>query len=90
MDIIRYLRKNGPMLSSSIKKKLLELGFSETAARQRISRLGKDALFPVLKLPANLFPKRSSFLYLQEHESTAKFFLNLVSALKATNSVHYA
>ena len=39
MDIIELLKKSGPMLSSSIKKMLLDDGFSDEAARQKISSL---------------------------------------------------
>ena len=60
-------------------------GYSEDAARQKISRDGKQ----IIRLQANLFPKRTSFLYLKEHENTGIFFENLFTALKTTNSIHY-
>ena len=85
MDIIELLKKSGPMLSSSIKKMLLDDGFSDEAARQKISRAGKQ----VKTLQGNLFPRRTSFLYLEVHENTPEFFGNLVAALKETNSIHY-
>ncbi len=85
MDIIELLKKSGPMLSSSIKKMLLDDGFSDEAARQKISRAGKQ----VKTLQGNLFPRRTSFLYLEVHENTPEFFENLVAALKETNSIHY-
>ncbi len=85
MDIKELLKKNGPMLSSSIKKIMLDAGFSDEAARQKISRAGKQ----VKTLQGNLFPQRTSFLYLEVHENTTEFFENLVAALKETNSILY-
>jgi hypothetical protein len=85
MDIINLLEANGPMLSSSIKKKLLNAGLSDVAARQQMSRVSKQ----IKKLPGNFFPCRAAFLYLKSHENTDKFFENLIFALKETNSVHF-
>lgn len=85
MDIKELLKKSGPMLSSSIKERLLASGISDEAARQKISRVSKQ----VKKLHGNLFPRRASFFYLENHENTAEFFENLVAALKETSSIHY-
>ena len=85
MDIKELLKKNGPMLSSSIKEKMFNAGFSDEAARQKISRAGKQ----VKTLHGNLLPRRTSFLYLEGHENTTEFFENLFAALKETNSIHY-
>lgn len=86
MDIIKLLKTNGPMLSSSIKEKLLEAGLSDDAARKRISRDSNK----VKTLYGNLFPRRASFLYLESHENTDQFFENLIIELKEANSVHYS
>ena len=86
MNIIDLLDKRGPMLSSSIKVALISTGMSDDAARQVISRTRKN----VKRLGGNLFPKRTSFIYLEKHINTSIFFENLVNALKETNSAHYS
>ncbi|MEW6615823.1 MAG: hypothetical protein AB1401_10205 [Thermodesulfobacteriota bacterium] len=85
MDIKELLKKNGPMLSSSIKQTILASGLSDEAARKQISRVSKQ----VKKLHVKLFPRRAYFFYLEDQENTTKFFENLVAALKETNSIHY-
>lgn len=67
----------GPSLSSDLIEKLLKMGFSHAAARQRISR-ARD----VKRLEGVTFPNRAQFLFLHRQAGKREFFENLVLALK--------
>ena len=56
MDIIELLKKTGHAFFVN-KKMMLDAGFSDEAARQKISRAG----IQVKTLQGNLLPRRTSF-----------------------------
>lgn len=68
------LRRHGPCLSTTLSNILRrEYGLSEEAARQRVSRGGKD----IYKLKSLPFPHRAYFVYLREHYQKKEYFTNL-------------
>ncbi len=72
------LKKNGPMLSSSIINELTKVGLSPAAARQRVSR----AKAPVTRLGTMKFKNNALFYYLSEHYKSALYWERLQSELK--------
>ena len=85
MDIENILDLFGPVRSSKIKARLLNSGFTEEAARKKISR----ASHKVKKLDCIQFPNREAFLYLEAQQNSETFISNLLEALNETNAIHY-
>jgi hypothetical protein len=83
-DIERILDDDGPSRSAAVASKLIDLGMSAEAARQRISR----ARPPVRKFPIPLLPKNEAFLYLDDQRTTEQMWSNFVRDLRETNSVY--
>lgn len=80
----QYLKKNGPSLSSEISEHLAKkYQLSPAAARQRVSRSGKN----IFRLELN-FPRRAKFLFLKEQAGTGHYWGRLEEALLATNSAY--
>ena len=83
INIQSILETNGPMLSSEIKKVLIESnGLSDEAARKQISRVKGI----VRKLKSFTFPKNEGFLFLNSQYKTPIFYEKLYAALLRTNS----
>lgn len=85
MNVFDIISSKGPMLSSTLKNYLCSNGYSDQAARQVISRTGKN----VRRLDGITFPKREKFFYLEKQYNTSEFFEAFLNALKETNSVHF-
>ncbi len=86
-SIQAILKKNGPCRSSVVVGHLAKKGtLSELAARQRLSRAGRD----VVRFPVQLLPNKEKFVYLKGQERTEKFWVNLLTALREVNSVYAA
>ncbi|MGV8953120.1 MAG: hypothetical protein ACOH2M_18625, partial [Cypionkella sp.] len=83
-DLIeKYLRTNGPALSSKISEYLAEeLGLSPEAARKRVSRAAGE----VKKLAYVTFPRKARYMYLEQHFGAPWYWDNLIAALVETNS----
>lgn len=82
--ILKYLKTNGPSLSSDVSKHLvLEYGVSDAAARQQVSRVAGD----VLKLDLS-FPKNAKFLFTRDQSGTGAYWNNLEETLHKTNSIY--
>ena len=78
----QFLKVNGPSLSTDISEHLVqELNITSAAARQRVSREGKE----LLRLD-RFFPRNAKFLYLQEQAGSFNYWQNLEQALLKTNS----
>ncbi len=83
-SIEKYLKKNGPSLSSEISEFLVNIyKISPAAARQRVSRGSKS----ILRLELS-FPRRAKFLFLKEQLGTEKYWWRLEQALLDTNSAY--
>ncbi|MHA6645695.1 hypothetical protein [Mesorhizobium sp. A623] len=86
VSVTQYLHDHGPSRSSLIVGALQADGVSAEAARQRVSR----AVQPIRRFPIPLFPKRESFLYLQEDRNSERFWHNFLRDLRASNAVYAA
>ena len=87
-NIIEILNNKGGMLSSDLSDELVNQGFSEVAARKKISRCCNSSNGMVLRLPYLTFPHRAKFVYLREEGYSERFYSNLYDALNKTNSVY--
>lgn len=87
-DIIEILNRNGGMLTSDLSAELVKRGYSEVAARQKISRSYYSSNGQILKLPYLTFPHRAKFAYLKNEGYSERFYNNLYNALNKTNSVY--
>ena len=87
-NIIEILNNKGGMLSSDLSDELVNQGFSEVAARKKISRCCNSSNSMVLRLPYLIFPHRAKFVYLREEGYSERFYSNLYDALNKTNSVY--
>lgn len=83
-DIETYLFTRGPMTSSALKKVLMDIGMSDEAARQRISRVGGE----VMRFRYFPLPKRESFLYVAKDFNSRQFWNRLLSAHIEANTVY--
>ncbi|WP_261384434.1 nuclease-related domain-containing protein [Shewanella algae] len=82
--VTQYLKQNGPSLSSEVSEHLVEKNrLTPAAARQRVSRGGKD----ILRLELN-FPRRAKFLFLKEQAGTGLYWGRLEKALLVSNSAY--
>jgi hypothetical protein len=80
----QFLKQNGPSLSSEITADLVKTrGLSPEAARQRVSRTGKD----VLRLDLS-FPKRAKFLFLKDQAGSGHYWERLEQALLSSKSAY--
>lgn len=84
-SILNLLTRRGPLASSEIKKYLIQLGASETSARQQISRASRDR---IKKFTSIQLPKREAFLYLEEQYGSQQFWENLYQAHIKSNTVY--
>lgn len=78
------LHKYGPSPSSKLKRELLNLGFSDEAARQKISRSRHN----IRRLTSLPLPKREAFLYLDQQYGSPIFWNNLLHAHIESNSAY--
>lgn len=77
--IVEILKKDGPCLSSKLAAKLTEAyGITPEAARKRVSRLSVPGVKKLKHLP---FPKRASFIYLQQQYASNKYWNYLYDAI---------
>jgi hypothetical protein len=82
ITIQNLLETNGPMLSSEVKRILIESnGLNDDAARQQISRANGE----IRKLTSFKFPRNEYFLFLNNQYKTSVFYENLYAALLSTN-----
>lgn len=87
-DVIEILNNNGGMLTSDLSEELVKKGYSEVAARQKISRSYHSSKGQILKLSYLTFPHRAKFAYLKDEGYSERFYNNLYNALNKTNSVY--
>lgn len=85
MDSIEtFLEYNGPALSSTVAKHLVDsCGMSSVQARQRVSRAKH-----VRRLAGITFPHRSRFLYQDRQFGSARYWDNLAEALISSGSAY--
>lgn len=83
-DLVHFLKINGPMASSAIKCVMVANGFSDVAARQRISRAGGE----IVRFTHFPLPKRESFLYVSRDYNTRQFWNRLLAAHTEAQSVY--
>lgn len=78
-EISKYLKSNGPQLSTTVAEYLCSyLSISPAAARQRVSRT-KGSVKRLGVLP---FPRKARFLYLEEQFASPWYWENLETALQ--------
>jgi hypothetical protein len=80
-DIEQILSTAGPMVSSSVIQRLLEIGLSNAAARQKVART-KNSVYRLKEL---LFPNRSQFLYLPNQYKKQVYWEGLLKAIEASS-----
>lgn len=83
-DLEHHLIINGPMTSSALKTVLLAKGFTDEAARQRISRAGGQ----IMRFHHFPLPKREAFLYISRDYNSRVFWERLLAAHTASQSVY--
>lgn len=82
----RILKKHGPMLSGRLGKKLAdEKGIGLEAARQRLCRTRP----PIRKITLG-YKNNQSFVYLQEHFNTDRYWNAVKLSLKNSSKAYYA
>src|SRR5229473_7035529 len=77
-EVASILATTGPTLSSTLVQRLVQKGFTQTAARKRVSR----ARGAVRRLDGLIFPNREQFLFLSNQLGKRDFRHNLSSALQ--------
>ncbi|CAK1823898.1 conserved hypothetical protein [Vibrio crassostreae] len=83
-SVDKFLKKNGPSLSSEVTEFLIQKeNISSAAARQRVSRSGGN----VLRLDLS-FPRRAKFLFLTEQAGTEIYWSRLEEALLKSKSAY--
>lgn len=87
-DIHKILKKNGPMLTSTLADILCKTGFSQEAARQKISRAFKSSNSLIQKLFGINFPHKANYVYLKDEGRSDRFYENLWQNLNKTNSAY--
>lgn len=87
-DIHKILKKNGPMLTSALASLLCKTGFSQEAARQKISRAFKSSNSLIQKLFGINFPHKANYIYLKDEGRSERFYENLWQNLNETNSAY--
>lgn len=87
-NIIEILNNKGGMLSSDLSDELVKKGFTEVAARKKISRCCSSSNGQILRLPYLTFPHRAKFVYLKKEGYSERFYSNLYEALNKTNSIY--
>jgi hypothetical protein len=86
MNLEAILGEYGPMTTSKATQLLQKQGLSSDAARQRVSRRGKN----VKILYGLQFPKRARFIYLDSQYGTADYWTALIRSIEETNPAYAA
>lgn len=81
-EVAHILAITGPTLSSTLVQRLVQQGFTQDAARKRVSR----ARGAVRRLEGVIFPNREQFLFLAKQLDKRDFRQNLSSALQETRT----
>ena len=84
MNVEAILDSDGPCLSSALAKKLVAMGLSAEAARQRTSRAGGH----VKRLRGLSLPNRERFLFVQGQFGSPEFKTKLAAAFETTGSAY--
>lgn len=84
ISLTNLLEQDGPAMSSRLSARLIELGLSPDAARQRLSRLPKEAC----ALRGISFPKRTRFIYLRDQFNTKEYYINLYETIMGSNNAY--
>ena len=83
VSVEQILQSFGPMLSSQLVDKIIEIDkISKVAARKRVSRV----ITPVNRLRGSNFPNNEKFIYLDDHFVKSQFIENLYLTLVKSNT----
>jgi len=84
ISVESILLADGPALSSSIARKLVDQGCTAEVARQRISRAGSS----VRRLKGLIFPRNARFLYHVKHEGSEQYWTALARDIREASPAY--
>ncbi|MFC6199207.1 hypothetical protein [Ponticaulis profundi] len=84
-NVKSLLKQSGPCLTSELARRMVELGASEAAARQRITRAQSE----YTRLAGVRFAKNARFIYLEDQYGSTEFWRGLENAFKTSGTAYW-